>query len=211
MGSVALSLFLTMAAVHLYARLGEKPLVSAVTKPFLMPLLYYGVLSSFDVGTPYLLVLVAIFYTAGDIALIFKRHKAAFIAGVISFMTGHAFYTAFFLIRSFSIPGLIAGAVVFALPFSLYVWTIHFSHADDFPGFVIYGAAIYIFGAGISASFSISVLPSSLLALLGVVLFGYSDSRIAYNKAYNGDTSDFVIMWTYIAANIALLSAAVMR
>ena len=210
MGSIALSLFASLALIHLYARWADKTAAAALTKPFLMPLLYYAVLSPVFSAQLIPVALAALFYTIGDICLIFKKRRAIFLLGIFSFMIGHVLYIVYFIGHSFSLPFFLASIALFAIPFGVYIWRIRRSGADDFWGYILYGAMIYAFGIGIGASLSsATVLPSSL-AVAGVVLFGYSDSRIAYNRAHHADTSDFVIMWTYIAANIALVSAAVM-
>ena len=211
MGSIALLFFVSIAIIHLYARWADKLAAAAITKPFLMPLLYYAVLSLHSVPRMQLIAMAAAFYTLGDICLIFKRYRRVFLAGIFSFMAGHIFYISYFAGCSFSVLFMVISAAVFALPFAVYIWKIRRSGADDFWGFVLYGSMIYIFGTGIGASFSVSAPLASLLSIIGVILFGYSDSRIAYNRAHHADTSDFIIMWTYIAANIALVSAAVMR
>ena len=210
MGNIALLLFISVSLIHLYARWADKISAAAATKPFLMPLLYYAVLS--HVFSEYFMpvAMASLFYTAGDVCLIFKKHRRIFLAGILAFMIGHIFYIFFFVRNSFSWLFFSVSAAVFAVPFGVYIMKIRKSGADDFCGYVIYGSMIYAFGIGIGSSFSLQSPVPSLIAIAGVVLFGYSDSRIAYNRARHADTSDFEIMWTYIAANIALVSAAVM-
>lgn len=210
MGSIALSLFISLAIIHLYARWADKISAAAITKPFLMPLLYYAVLSPVFSSSMIPVAAACMFYTFGDVCLIFKKHRRIFLSGIVSFMLGHISYIAYFAGYSFSLPFFLVSAAVFAVPFGIYIRKIRRSGADDFWGYIAYGAMIYAFGIGIGASFSLKAPAPSLLAIAGVVLFGYSDSRIAYNRAHHADTSDFEIMWTYIAANIALVSAAVM-
>ena len=71
-----------------------------------------------------------------------------------------------------------------------------------FPGFVVYGLSVWALSTGMAASFSPDDILRSVLAIIGVIFFGYSDSRIAYNRTGHKDTEDFIIMWTYIVANI---------
>ena len=96
MGSIALLFFVSIAIIHLYARWADKLAAAAITKPFLMPLLYYAVLSLYPVPRMQLIAMAAAFYTLGDICLIFKKYRRVFLAGIFSFMAGHIFYISYF-------------------------------------------------------------------------------------------------------------------
>ena len=204
-----------LIAVHLWSRHASCDAVGNVTKPFLMPMLYgtmfaiacrYGI----GLGDCWLIVAAAAMYTLGDILLIPREKPACFVIGAVSFMAGHMLYVAYFVRKSFSLPFLIAGIIISALPFAVYMHKVKRKNPEAVWTFALYGAAIWVLFSGVAASFSLSDPFYAIVALSGVILFGYSDSRIAYNIVKHRSTSDFEIMWTYIAANFFLAASVLL-
>ena len=214
-GYLSLIAFLTLSSVHLMAHAKGARMVHRVTKPFLIPLLYLSLFLFSDalgrpLSHPALIALVAVFYTVGDILLLDKGFWRLF-AGALSFAIGHGFMSAAFLLDSFSPVALALGIVVFAIPFGMYMRKVLHKRPAHLWRFVVYGSSVYAYAIAIAASFSPEHLISSCAAIAGVVMFGISDSRIVYNLVNHRSTSDFTIMWTYLAANALLASALLMR
>ena len=73
-------------------------------------------------------------------------------------------------------------------------------------GVLLYAFTLYLFAVGMSAVFSFEYLKTSILVIIGVMLFMFSDSRIALNAMSGSNShSSFVIMLTYILANLFLV------
>ena len=202
-------------SVHLWSRYAADDAVGNLTKPFLMPMLYgtmFASASAFGIriSEPWLIAAAAVLYTAGDILLIPKDRPASFIIGAVSFMAGHMCYVAYFVRRSFSLPFLIAGIAIAAVPFAAYMAKVIRKGPDAAWTFALYGAAIWVLFSGVVASFSSYDPLYGIVALVGVIFFGYSDSRIAYNIVKHRSTSEFEIMWTYIAANLFLAASVLL-
>ncbi len=200
--------------IHLWSRLKDSRLAGCITKPLLMPLVYSSMFMlsdqlSIDVSRPYMIAAIAVLYTLGDILLMPKDNMISFFIGAGSFMAGHLVFVAYFVMMSFSPAFLILGAAIGAVPFAFYMRKVIRKKTEDLWAFALYGSVILVFFTGAFATFSFHKPLGTILAILGVVFFGYSDSRIVYNIVKHRDTSDFEIMWTYIAANI-LLSLSVL-
>ena len=211
---VVFALFLILSAVHLHAQKEGLTRVHRLTKPFLIPLLYLSLLLMMNAsGKPanyFLIIAAALFYTVGDILLLDKGFLRL-LFGAVSFACGHAALSTFFLRESFSPAALAAGAVIAALPFGVYLKKVFAKRPEHLWRFIVYGLAVYLFFVSVSASLSISSPASSVLAVTGVVFFGISDSRIVYNLVKHLCTSVFSIMWTYVAANLLLCVAVLLR
>ena len=200
-------LFLVVSTLDLVSKAGNRRTLEVATKPFIIPTLYLTVfMLARSMGGvleySWVLIVGALLYTAGDIFLLWKN-MFLFVIGVLSFIIGHVFFITYALIHSFSWLYLAIGGVLFLIPFFTYLKKITANGKPDmFPGFVVYGLSVWALSTGMAASFSLDDILRSVLAIIGVIFFGYSDSRIAYNRTGHKDTEDFIIMWTYIVANI---------
>lgn len=200
-------LFLVVSTLDLVSKAGNRRTLEVATKPFIIPTLYLTVfMLARSMGGvleySWVLIVGALLYTAGDIFLLWKD-TFLFVIGVLSFIIGHVFFITYALIHSFSWLYLAIGGVLFLIPFFTYLKKITANGKPDmFPGFVVYGLSVWALSTGMAASFSPDDILRSVLAIIGVIFFGYSDSRIAYNRTGHKDTEDFIIMWTYIVANI---------
>ena len=200
-------LFLVVSTLVLVSKAGNRRTLEVATKPFIIPTLYLTVfMLARSMGGvleySWVLIVGALLYTTGDIFLLWKN-TFLFVIGVLSFIIGHVFFITYALIHSFSWLYLAIGGVLFLIPFFTYLKKITANGKPDmFPGFVVYGLSVWALSTGMAASFSLDDILRSVLAIIGVIFFGYSDSRIAYNRTGHKDTEDFIIMWTYIVANI---------
>lgn len=212
MAYVLIPLLILDVAVHLWSRLSFNDIAGNVTKPLLMPLMYSSAFAlagelSIAVERPGMIVAAAALYTLGDVLLMPKDNAAAYISGAISFMAGHAVLAAYLMLHSFSFLYLAIGAIAGAVPFAVYMRKVSARDPEDLWTFALYGSVIWAFFSSAAASLSPSRPLYSLLAIIGVVFYGYSDSRIVYNTVKHRGTSDFEIMWTYIAANFFLCAS----
>ncbi len=176
----------------------------AVTKCALSPLLFLSLVTvSPAVGVELVsfpvLCLVFLFYFLGDILLCF-RNDSSFVAGVLAFTAGHIAALVYVLRLSFSPFSLLVSLVVASAGFFLYVRKILLSSSSLKLGLIAYGAVLFFFVSGAGASFTQSEAVPCLVFTSGVLLFVWSDSRIAYNVAGVRKSGDVSIMTAYIAA-----------
>ena len=214
-GYLTLVAFIVVSSVHLMAHARGQRVIHRTTKPFLIPLLYLSLFLLSDglgrpLSHPHAVAAVAVSYTIGDILLLDKGFWRLF-AGALSFTIGHGFMSAAFLLDSFSLQAMALGIFVFVIPFGMYMRKVLRKRPAHLWRFVAYGSSVYLFAIAIAASFSPEHLFASFASIAGVVMFGISDSRIVYNLVKHRSTSDFTIMWTYLAANVLLVSALLMR
>lgn len=211
---VSLTVFIADSIIHLYIQKHKavqrgEDLKGALSKIVLMPSLYLTLyLASFAFDRPLasadLIYFIALFYTLGDLFLVFKN-EIFFYIGVISFMAGHVFYIIYFSHFGFSYLTLAAGIIVYGALFARYCRNVMVRKPPLAAGYIAYGLMLLIFACGMASVFSFDHVYSSLLALAGVTVFAYSDTRIAYNMIGHGSTSDFTIMLTYVLANVLLV------
>ncbi len=202
-----------IVAVHLDRRTIEREMIGDITKCFLIPTLYFTLFTASKafprvISRPYIIILITVFYTLGDILLLKKKPFRRFVAGALSFSAGHMCYVIYFSFYGLNIYTLLSGMVIFGIPYFLivkYVFT-HQKSVKHGYGVLLYAFTLYLFAVGMSAVFSFEYLKTSILVIIGVMLFMFSDSRIALNAMSGSNThSSFVIMLTYILANLFLV------
>ena len=74
---------------------------------------------------------------------------------------------------------------------------------------LIYSSLIGILFVSIFGSLKLDLVSFDLFAVVGIILFVYSDSRIAYSRVKIIEKNDFEIMLTYILAIILILISVV--
>ncbi len=202
-----------MVAVHLDRRTITRERIGDITKCFLIPTLYFTLYTASHaffrpIQRPYLIILIAFFYTLGDILLLKKTPFMRFVSGALSFSFGHMVYILYFAHFGLNIYTLLVGMVFFGafyLAVAKYVLT-HQKTVKHGYAVLLYALTLYIFAVGMSAVFSFRYIKTSVLVIIGVCLFIFSDSRIALNAMKSSDRhSSFVIMLTYILANLFLV------
>lgn len=201
-----------LVAVHLDRRAMERDIVGDVTKCFLIPSLYSTLFTASlafnrSIARPWILLLITIFYTAGDILLLKKRPFWRFVLGAVSFACGHMMYVIYFSYYGQNIFTLIGGMALFGVPFLYVVKYVIAKKSIKFGlGGILYAFILYLFGVGMCAVFSFRYIKTSLLVFVGVSLFMFSDGKIAL-RALKGEKkyTSFIIMLTYIMANVCLV------
>ncbi len=195
---IFLALYGLCAVIHLiFCLLPNGRKWQNFTKVFLMPLLFFAVIFA-DGPT---LVKAALFLGwLGDIFLLVPEKKAFFLAGLISFLAGHACYIpALFPMRKLTIPFLLLlAAGMIAVGVFVYL-TIRRNLPGDMkiPGIayltVILAMAWSAFSTG------------QPLLLLGATSFVVSDYTLARRLFVRQNWySDFAVMLTYLLAQFLL-------
>ena len=201
-----------IVAVHLDRRAMERERIGDITKCFLIPSLYSCLFTAShafprEIARPWMLLLITVFYTLGDILLLQKKPFWRFILGAVSFACGHMMYVIYFSYYGQNIFTLVGGMFLFGIPFIYVVRYVLAKKSIKFGlGGILYAFILYLFGVGMCAVFSFEYLKTSLLVFVGVSLFMFSDGKIAL-RALKGEKkyTSFIIMLTYIAANVCLV------
>lgn len=219
-----LILFCLVALFHLITCFGTTPSNSTNTlsnyadlsKPLLMPLLglvaVMILIPAKATTTAWLISFALLFGMVGDCFLLNAKDSKRFIAGTIAFFTGHVFYLFLFApailrlpVWSWIIAGLAAGGITF------YSWKSS-GGKKNLTGFVVimYSLMLCVMAfSGIAGTVS-HYTSGSLFVLLGAILFMISDSILSatlFTKDFY--PSRFIIMATYIIAEICLVTGAV--
>ncbi len=201
-----------IVAVHLDRRAMEREKVGDITKCFLIPSLYLTLFTASrafprNIARPWMLLLITLFYTLGDILLLEKKPFSRFVAGAVSFALGHLMYVLYFSYYGQNIFTLLGGMILFGIPFIYIVRYVLAKKSIKFGlGAILYAFILYLFGVGMCAVFSFRYIKTSILVFVGVCLFMFSDGKIAL-RALKGERkyTSFIIMVTYIAANVCLV------
>lgn len=211
-------LFCIAAAVNLYGKLTYNESLASLAKPFLMPFLALTALftllpTAAPRKTIVLLMCALAFGWAGDCLLI-PEGLLTFGAGILCFLIGHIFYLCIF---SEAWKGLktwqwIAAIVVMAAAVLALMKVIGVEGILFWP-FFIYGSALMmqiftsVCGLGRIGG------TRWLLSSCGAVLFTFSDSLIATESfgTFPFAQKPFLIMLTYLAAQVLLVSGVVMK
>lgn len=200
-----------VTAVHLDRRFMEREIIGDITKCFLIPTLYFTLFTASKafprtIQRPWLLLLIAVFYTLGDYMLLEKEPFSRFVVGALSFSVGHMCYVVYFSHFGLNVYTLIGGMVVFGIPyFGVFRYVLEKKPKHSY-GVLAYALTLYLFAVGMSAVFSFQYLKTSILVLIGVILFIFSDSTIAL-RTITGEKKhiSFFIMLTYVLANLFLV------
>ena len=207
-GIVALALI----AIHIYGCKSPDPRFRNYTKPFLVPSMTafaFMLMKLKGLSLPFALPFIAAMacYTVGDILLMIEDNTKLFILGMVAFVVGHIIVAVSFLSTGTKLLYLIISALVW---FAILVF-LFFPRLDErnsmTPYLKGYGTMIAIYGILVTASTFNGNTVSHVLAVLGVALFGISDSMIALRVTGSKDRSTRVMV-TYIIAVALLLAAA---
>lgn len=209
--AIDLLLFISISFVHLYRRRYHgREIVGHITKMLLIPSLYLLIFlfakeKNLTLVRPEIIFSIALCYTLGDFFLLLKKKSLLFYLGAIAFTIGHTLYIYYYSLFGFSWVAAICGAIFSLIFLVRYLKKIHSKVPGKELPYLLYGLGIVALSISIFASFKISNITSWIPAFFGCIFFGYSDSRIAYNKSGVKRSTTFEIMLTYIIANICLV------
>ncbi len=204
----SLILFIADSILHLVRRYRGRDAIGDVTKIFLMPLLFLTLFLAFKTFRFPLsyggyVFLVAICYTLGDISLLIKAKSIFFYIGAFLFTLGHIFYIIYFTRFGITLWGLFLGIAVFGGEYAMFLFKVRSTKVGLTP-YALYAGGVLALSIAVSMSYDNGSIAAWVFSILGVVFFGLSDARIAYNRCGYKESSDFFIMIFYILANVFL-------
>lgn len=161
-----------------------------LTKPLLSALFVAVALTGPRTETGYFGWVLAglLFCMAGDVFLIFSSRQNLFLAGLVSFLTGHILYTAAFFLASR--PGIltwIAGACVLAASGAIFAWLRpHLGRMLIPVGAYVAVITVMVIGASSVMGERTADLTGRTLVFLGAILFYVSDVFVARQQFVTG-------------------------
>lgn len=188
--------------------------IHAFIKPLVVPSIAFYFLSKevIKFKTGKYLVMVFLFSWLGDILLIFDS-SLHFILGLFSFLMAHFFYILIF--SSYTMPFKSSVTHMVTILFFLVIATFILQAVWGKTGnlqipVLIYTIVISIMG--VTATFN-TIENGDYYSLFGALLFIISDALIALNTFHNisleGFNFPFLIMLTYIGAQLILVSSVI--
>ena len=186
-------LFALVCALHLYSLASDSLILRRITKPFIIPSLFYAMGASSPI-----LIAVAFFYTVGDVFMLFAEKSIFLTAGALCFACGHLLYGSYFLSVGFSPIGMALALLCHVVFITIMVRSGRAGVKE-----VIYLLLLGMMTVPVFSSFRPE--PKALVACLGAALFIISDSMIVLGQTGVRSCSDMAVMTTYIAANFFLL------
>lgn len=206
---VFIALFTGVAAVNIFTQDAVAPLhinIKNISKALLMPLLMLIVLYSKPIHSPYLLM--ALFFSwMGDVWLIGQRDWM-FLGGLTSFLVGHIAYVLYFnqIVNVSSLPPLLYALV----PLLLWYGVLLFKGVQP-KGTITFGLIVYMLAIGsmifmATANMYAHLDLKSVLMLIGALLFGSSDSVLAFQRIKGVSTlPDTYVMFSYISGQFLII------
>ena len=204
-------LFFTVFVMEIIGVATNNSLIQSIFKPMiilsLMALYYFSVEKKNNL---YLLALA--FSFLGDVFLLDKN--SMFIYGIASFLLTQLLYI-YIIIKQMEKPSSFH-KYLYAFLFANYVVylisLLRPNLGDLFYPVVVYGVTIAVFGLVATLNYVTKRTKSSLLLMLGAVLFLISDSMIALNKFHESKAFyPIAIMSTYILAQYLIFQFMVFK
>jgi len=179
------------------------------TKPLLVPLLIlFYIISANKVNQ--LVIFALIFCFLGDFFLLFAQKKLLFIAGLLSFLAGHIFYTIIFL-KTTSFLSIIPGWFYFLLiPYIWYGISIFnklnpYLHSMKIPVIAYLNVILFMSFASFTRIWAIKGF-SFWLPFAGSIMFIASDTLLAFrNFKYRVPKGWISVMIFYIFAQLLII------
>ncbi len=202
--------YIIVCVVNLFAQIIDNEQINIVSKVLLMPCLamfYYTLVGRAGV---YLPVIIALFFSwGGDTLLLFaKENPIFFLLGLASFFLAHVFYIYTFVKKGkeivWNVPNILLLIGSFANLICLLYLLLPVLPSDMKIPVLAYGLVITLLFC--STLYLQTILAQSWkYLLLGVALFMFSDSLIAFSRfrfdlVANLPNISFLIMLTYMTA-----------
>jgi uncharacterized membrane protein YhhN len=153
-----------------------------------------------------------IFSWGGDVLLLFPHY---FVPGLISFLTAHLLYTAFFTqIKPKPRPGpaeVITALLVIVYAATLVIWLA--PHLGELrPAVMVYALVIAVMLLSALRAFGLRSGPAGTLCVGGAALFVISDSMLAVEKFHTAfPGSSILVMLTYGIAQWMIVEGSIKR
>jgi uncharacterized membrane protein YhhN len=187
----------------------------AITKPFLMPLLcalYFAFLPIELRSVPYqrFVFIALIFHTFGDILLLLPRTKtkAFFYAGMASFFVGHVGYCLWFITAPVGHSYKLAFFTLFAVLLCEYLLfrQLMLGARRYASKLLPYSLGLAILAVSVASTFGNGTDPvATLISLIGVALFCFSDYCIERRLVRMPLFGQMVVMSTYISGQTLIV------
>ena len=205
-----LLIFLLVSITDIIAIINDNSLWQTISKPLIIPALAaFYVAGSKSRNKLYILALI--FSFLGDVLLLDKSNL--FLFGIAAFLITQLLYIAIFSkgLANSSVGKKIGALFPFSLFFILLIRILKPGLNDFLIPVIIYGLAISLFGSVSLLRYLVKKNGTSMVLLIGAILFILSDSMIALNKFHEPRAYYSVsIMLTYILAQY-LISAYMLK
>ncbi|MDD4082137.1 MAG: lysoplasmalogenase family protein [Sphaerochaetaceae bacterium] len=211
-----IGLFIVANFVDQVALFKHNDTLEYISKPLIVPSLLglYFIYSYkyFSGQVSSMIITALIFHTLGDIFLMIKNKNVFFILGIVSFFTGHIFYMNWFA-RMASKDSLVFTIIISALFIlgSLYIFKLILASKNPLgPLLFPYSFALIAFAVCIASTFSSQNIMATVLGIIGIALFSFSDSCIGLKALDIKDFSENSIMITYSLGQFLLITSALL-
>jgi len=205
-----LLIFLLVSITDIIAIINDNSLWQTISKPLIIPALAaFYIAGSKSRNKLYILALI--FSFLGDVLLLDKSNL--FLFGIAAFLITQLLYIAIFSkgLANSSLGKKIGALFPFSLFFILLIRILKPGLNDFLIPVIIYGLAISLFGSVSLLRYLVKKNGTSMVLLIGAILFILSDSMIALNKFHEPRAYYSVsIMLTYILAQY-LISAYMLK
>jgi len=204
--------------INLFGCITGNQMITAASKPFLMPLLMASavlILIQQTRNDRLLMICIACalaFGTLGDVFLLSKE-KICFVAGLLSFLVGHIFWISINASKLRQMPQHIM--IICAVLYAAYIIAA-FNMAGKPAGILRIGIILYLLAlcilnlTGVAAVWTFKN-SASVLFFVGTILFPLSDTLLGYSLfCRKFPLSGFFIMLTYIAAQTLLTAGSIL-
>jgi uncharacterized membrane protein YhhN len=213
------AVFWLVALAHFIAGALSIPVMLAITKPMLMPILALMLAKAVKLraNNNRLMLLALLFSWAGDVLLLFNyKSEWFFIGGLASFLCAHIMYILYFLNIKGQQPSLLKQSpllMLLPLAYGLALTGLLYPSLGALRLPVLVYAAVIITMLLCSLHVYLK-LPRRVarLFVMGAAFFVLSDSLLAINKFYAPlPLAGLLIMLTYCLAQYCLISGAIAR
>jgi len=205
-----LLIFLLVSITDIIAIINDNSLWQTISNPIIIPALAaFYIAGSKSRNKLYILALI--FSFLGDVLLLDKSNL--FLFGIAAFLITQLLYIAIFSkgLANSSLGKKIGALFPFSLFFILLIRILKPGLNDFLIPVIIYGLAISLFGSVSLLRYLVKKNGTSMVLLIGAILFILSDSMIALNKFHEPRAYYSVsIMLTYILAQY-LISAYMLK
>ncbi|ERI91988.1 YhhN-like protein [Clostridiales bacterium oral taxon 876 str. F0540] len=201
--------FLILCILNIFYEKKNKRKGIVFTKPFLMPLLgVFYLLNSPHIN--YYVLLALTFGFLGDVFLLKNSKSSWVLAGIISFLIGHAFYIYIFALSSYMVKPIPIWFLLFLLPYIGIVYLV-FKKLLSSMGSMKIPAIFYtciictMSFMSLSRIWAVSLL-SFMLTFLGSLSFIISDSLLAFDMfSARKENNGSIVMATYTFAQLLIV------
>ena len=201
--------FIIIAVGDIFAVKSNNINLRYFTKPLLIPLLIlFYIVSATKVNQLVIFALISCFL--GDFLLLFAQKKSLFITGLLSFLTGHIFYTVIFLKTTFFLSVIPGWFYFLLIPYIWYGISIFcklnpYLHSMKIPVIAYLNVILFMSFASFTRIWAIKGF-AFWLPFVGSMLFIASDTLLAFrNFKYKVPKGWISVMILYIFAQLLII------